>query len=65
MHALITFCKGTRVLTSFPYPMEKPEDYALAISAAYEQFKREHPDISLFDGVHVIFDRAEVASKKP
>lgn len=34
MHALITFYKGKRELTAFPYPIEKPEDYAAAINAA-------------------------------
>jgi hypothetical protein len=64
MHALTTFSKGTRELRSFRYPVEKPENYALAVCAAYEQFKCEHPNVSLFDGVHVIFDRAEIAPSK-
>jgi hypothetical protein len=59
MHVLITFCKGKRELTSFPYAIRKPEDYPAAIGAAYAQFKREHPDMDLFAGIHVIFDRID------
>jgi hypothetical protein len=61
MHALITFYKGKRELTALPYPIEKPEDYAAAINAAYAQFKKENPKVNLFDGVHVMFDHVEVA----
>ncbi len=59
MYVLITFCKGKRELTSFPYAINKPEDYPAAINAAYVQFKAEHPTINLFDGIHVVFDRVE------
>ena len=61
MHALITFNQRNRVLTSFPYPIEKPEDYVKAIEAAYAQFKKGHPKVNLFDGVHVMFDHVDVA----
>jgi hypothetical protein len=59
MYVLITFCKGKRELTSLPYAINKVEDYPAAISAAYAQFTLEHPDINLFDGIHVIFDRVD------
>jgi hypothetical protein len=61
MHVLITFYKGKHTLTAFPYPIEKPDDYAAAINAAYGQFTKDNPKISLFDGVHVMFERVEVA----
>ena len=61
MHALIVFYKKNRVLTSFPYPIEKPDDYVKAIEAAYEQFRKDNPNVSLFDGVSVTFERVEVA----
>ena len=60
MYALITFFKGKRALTSFPYPVDKPEDYVKAIEAAYEQFKKDNPKVSLFDGINVVFDRVEM-----
>jgi hypothetical protein len=61
MHVLITFYKGNRTLTAFPYPFEKSEDYGAAINAAYAQFTQDNPKVSLFDGVHVMFERVEVA----
>jgi len=62
MHVLIVFYKGRRLLTSFPYPIEKREDYVKAIKAAYDQFRKDHPNVSLFDGINVTFERVEVAS---
>lgn len=61
MYALITFMKGRHVLTSFPYPVEKPQDYVAAITAAYEQFKIENPNVNLFDSIQVMFERVEKA----
>ena len=61
MHVLIVFYKKNRVLTSFPYPIEWPDDYVKAIEAAYEQFRKDNPNVSLFDGVNVTFERVEVA----
>jgi|SRR5689334_19882454 hypothetical protein len=46
---------------AFPYPMEKSEDYGAAINAAYAQFTQDNPKFSLFDGVHVMFERVQVA----
>jgi len=60
MHVLITFYKGKRTLTAFPYPIEKSEDYGAAINAAYAQFTQDNPEASLFDGVRVMFERVEV-----
>ena len=64
MYALITFAKGKRVLTSFPYPVNKPEDYVAAINAAYEQFKKENPRVNLFDNVQVTFEQVEKAPEQ-
>jgi hypothetical protein len=61
MHILITFQRGGKTLTAFPYPVDKPDDYRDGIAKAYEQFQEENPKVSLFDGVNVVFDRITVA----
>lgn len=61
VYALITFTKGKRVLTAFPYPVNTPQDYVAAIEAAYEQFKKENPKVNLFDNIQVLFERVEKA----
>lgn len=57
MYILITFQKDGRMLTAFPYPVEKEEDYRDGIFKAYEQFVYENPKVGLFDGVSVVFDK--------
>jgi hypothetical protein len=58
MKILITFCKGHKELTSFPFPIESSDDYRAALMAGYDAFRKEHPDLTLADGISIVFDKA-------
>ena len=56
---IVRFEKDGTTLTSFTRDLEKAEDFREANDQAFELFRKENPGVSLFDGVTVIYDRAE------
>ena len=59
MMIVVRFQQGARQLTAFTCPLESPEKLHDCVSAAFQLFYKEHPALSLLDGVTVLFDKAE------
>jgi hypothetical protein len=56
LHISITFQQKGSTLAQYEYAIEKPEEFRTKIDAAHDRFRKEFPDIMLFDGVNVIYD---------
>lgn len=59
MKISITFTQSSKVLTKVIYEIDKPEDFPDVISTAHKQFEKENPDVLLFDGVAVHYDKSD------
>lgn len=59
MKMIVRFEKDGAVLTSFAKDLEKAEDFREANDEAFELFSKENPGVFLFDGVTVVYDRAD------
>lgn len=53
----VTFSQNNQVLDNYKFEVTDPQEYMLRVDVAHEIFRREHPSISLFDGVTVVFNR--------
>ena len=59
LQLVVVFEQHGKILAAYIHPILKQEDERDAIVASYDQFHKEHPDISLFDFVTVRFDKVD------
>jgi len=59
MMTIVRFQQGHKILTAFTCPLEKAEHHRDCVAAAFEQFYKEYPGISLLDSVTVTFDKMD------
>ncbi len=53
------FSKDGKTLTSFQKPVETADAFRSAVNEALDTFHKENPNLALFDGVTVSFDKVD------
>lgn len=57
MKTIARFSKDGVVLMTFEMELESKEHVQEAFALAHEAFRKQHPDISLYDGVSVLWTK--------
>lgn len=56
---LVKFSKDGKTLHEFKKRVDTAEGFREAIDKAHEGFRKANPDVMLFDGVNVLYDKAD------
>jgi hypothetical protein len=58
MRYFMTFKQGDRLLVKYALEPIKADELRVLVEQAHDEFRRDFPDISLFDGVTVLYDKS-------